>query len=136
MTYALSGALQAAVYAALNADATLTGLVAGAIYDAVPSGILPATYVSLGAERVRDASDATGSGALHRIFVSVVTTQPGFSTAKSVAGAVSDVLHDADLLLSRGRLVFLRFERAEARRIDAGAGREIRMIFRARVEDD
>jgi hypothetical protein len=135
MSYAMSGALQAAIYSALSGDAALTALIGSDVYDALPSGTLPETYVSLGRERVRDASDQTGDGALHSIDVSVFTSQSGFAGAKAVAAAVSDALHGADLALARGRLIFLRFERAEARRIDANAGREIRLRFRARVSD-
>jgi hypothetical protein len=67
--------------------------------------------------------------------ISVITSLPGFSGAKKVAAAVSDILHGADLTLARGRLVFLRFERAEARRIDSNSTREILLRFRARVDD-
>ena len=135
MSYAMSGALQTAIYDALTQDAALSSLVGTHIYDAVPTGTLPPTYISLGLERVRDASDGTGSGALHQVDISVLTTQPGFASAKAVAAAISDALHGADLGLARGQLVYLRFERAEARRIDANAGREIRLRFRARVDD-
>ena len=136
MSYAMAGALQAAVYDALTNDTTLSGLVGNDIYDAVPTGTLPETYVSLGRERVRDASDQSGHGADHRLEISVITTQPGFAGAKQIAAAISDTLNDADLNMSRGRLVFLHFERAEARRIDANSGREIVLRFRARVDDD
>lgn len=136
MSYALSAPLQAAVYGALTQDADLSILVQDHIYDAVPTGTLPETYVSLGQERVRDASDQTRDGALHRIDVSVFTTQPGFAAAKRVAARISDVLHGADLALSRGRLVFLHFERAEARRIAASSAREVLLRFQARVDDD
>jgi len=135
MTYAIAAPLQAAVYAALTQDTTLAGLVGDDIYDALPTGSLPDTYVSLGREDVRDASDQGVNGAIHRFEVSVITSQPGFARAKAVAAAVSDALHDADLALTRGRLVFLRFERAEARRIDRRAIREILLRFRARVDD-
>ena len=136
MSYAMSGALQAALYTALTGNAALTGLVGSDIYDAVPTGTLPETYVSLGREQVQDASDQSKSGALHRLEISVITTQPGFARAKQVAAAISDALHGADLPLSRGRLIFLRFERAQARRIESSSAREILLRFRARVDDD
>ena len=136
MSYGMSSALQAGIFDALSTDATLTGLVGTNIYDAVPTGELPETYVSLGRERVQDASDQTGNGALHRIEISVITMQPGFAGAKTVAAAISDRLHDGALTLSRGRVIYCRFERAEARRIDSKAGREIILRFRARVDDD
>lgn len=136
MSYAVSEPLQAAVFNALMADATLSSLVGANIYDAVPTGTLPSTYVRLGSETVTDASDNAGSGATHRFTVSVITTEPGFAGAKAVSGAVSDVLHDADLALTRGHLVSLRFERAVAARRDGGSTRQIDMRFRARVSDD
>ncbi|MEP3676932.1 DUF3168 domain-containing protein [Sulfitobacter sp.] len=136
MTYAISGALQTAVFEALSADALLSGLVGTAIYDAVPVGSLPQLYIRLGSETVRDASDISGDGAEHVLTVSVITTNPGFSGAKAVAAAVSDALHNAPLTLSRGRLVSLRFDRAAAQRIDGASGRQIDLRFRARVQDD
>ena len=136
MSYAMSAPLQAAVYQALSNDADLTTLVGPAIYDAIPSGTLPSLYVCLGPETVQDASDKTGSGAKHLFTVRVVTDVPGFSAAKEAAAAVSDVLHDAMLTLSRGRLVSLLFDRAVASRIDGATGRKIDLRFRARVEDD
>ncbi|MBD3662931.1 DUF3168 domain-containing protein [Sulfitobacter aestuariivivens] len=135
MTFALSGPLQAAVYAALSADAALAALVGGDVFDAVPSGTVPARYVLLGSETVTDASDLSASGAMHRFTVSVITSDPGFSGAKAIAGQVSDVLHDADLSLTRGSLVALRFERATAKRTNGGATRQIDLRFRARVDD-
>ena len=135
MSYALSAPLQAAVFAALSGDPVLGALVGNDIYNAVPSGMAPAVYVRLGSETVRDASDESGAGAVHRFAVSVITTNPGFSTAKAAAGAISDVLHNAQLTLSRGRLISLRFECAKAARIDAVSSRQIDLQFRARVQD-
>lgn len=136
MSFGMSGPLQAAVFDALSNDAALAGIVGTAIYDAVPTGSLPAIYVRLGSETVTDASDGSGDGALHRFTVSVITTSPGFAQAKAAAGAVSDVLHNADLALSRGRLVSLRFERAQAQRLESAATRQIDLRFAARVQDD
>lgn len=136
MSYAVSSALQEAVYQTLAGDETLGGHVGQAIYDALPSGKLPALYISLGPETVKDASDKTDRGADHRFTVSIVSTAPGFSTAKTVAAAVCDALVDADLTLNRGRLVSLGFDRATAKRTDAGNGRRIDLRFRARVEDN
>ncbi|AXI47041.1 DUF3168 domain-containing protein [Sulfitobacter sp. SK012] len=136
MSYAMASALQTAVFGALASDVALAGLVGTAIYDAVPSGALPEIYVRLGSETVTDASDATGAGAVHRFTVSVITANPGFASAKLAAAAVSDVLHNADLALNRGRLVSLRFDRATASRIDTASARQIDLRFRARVQDD
>ncbi len=135
MSYAISGALQAAVFEALSADLALGALVGSAVYDAVPAGSVPEIYVRLGSETVREASDGSGAGAVHFLTVSVITSSPGFASAKAAAAAVSDALHDADLTLTRGNLISLRFERATARRIDAASARQIDLRFRARVSD-
>jgi hypothetical protein len=101
----------------------------------VPPGTPAGTFVTIGPEDVRDKSDATGGAAEHDFSVSVVTDAAGFQTAKTVATAVSDALVNAQLVLLRGRLVGLWFQRAVARRVDSGALRRIDLTFRARVED-
>ncbi len=137
MSYGVSAALQAAIYQQLAGDAQVSALAGGAIYDALPAGTLPETYVTLGPEEVREASDRSGAGAMHRFTVSVVSETAGFSAAKVLAGAVCDALEGAALTLDRGRLVGLWFERASARRTGTGGAiRQIDLKFRARVEDD
>ncbi|MEQ9693233.1 DUF3168 domain-containing protein [Shimia sp. SDUM112013] len=136
MSYALAEPLQAAIYQHLQADATLAALIGDAIYDAVPAGDLPETYAVLGAETVRDRSDGSHAGALHALTVSVMSSVAGFTVAKSVAGRISDLLHEADLGLARGRLVFLKFDRATARREGSANARRIDLRFQARVEDN
>lgn len=134
MSYALSAPLQAAIYQHLRVDAQVQALVGAHVYDALPPGPVPALYVALGPEKVRDASDTTGGGAWHDVTLSVVSDSAGFQSAKTVAGAVSDAIESAALSLSRGRVVVLRFLRAEASRESAGV-RRIDLIFRARVDD-
>lgn len=136
MSYAMSGVLQAAIYNTLVNDAAVTSAVGAAVYDAVPSGALPDLYIRFGSETARDASDISGAGAEHELSVSVITTTAGFARAKEAAAAVSDALHNADMLLTRGRLVSLRFVRAKAARIDTVSARQIDLTFRARVQDD
>ena len=136
MSYGVSAALQRAVFAQLTGDAPLSALVGPAIYDAMPTGTLPPLYVVLGSEDVRDASDKTGAGAEHSFTVSLVTESAGFATAKEAAAAVSDALVGAPLILDRGSLVSLNFNKAKAARVGTGSMRQINMIFRARVADD
>ena len=135
MSYGVSAALQAAVFAALQADGALGALVGDAIFDAAPVGVVPGTYVTLGPEAVRDRSDMSGPGAWHDFTVSVVTDVAGFQSAKAIAAAVSDVLLGTPLAVSRGRVVGVWFRRAEARRAERSTIRRIDMTFRARVED-
>ena len=136
MSYGVAAALQSAVYARLSGDAALAALVGTAVFDVPPAGVLPDLYVVLGAEDVRDRSDAAGAGAAHDIRVTVVAAASGFMAAKQAAAAVSDALVDADLALDRGYLVSLQFLRAEARQGRDGASRRIELRFRARVGED
>lgn len=130
MSYGAAPALQAAVYRHLTEDPALAGV---AVHDALPPG--PAgTFVLVGPEEVRDASDKTGAGAEHRLAVSVISDGAGFLAAKTIAAAISDRLAGASLALARGRLVSLLFQRASARRIDEGEVRRIDLTFRARIE--
>lgn len=135
MSYALSGPLQTAVFAALQSDDTLAALVGDNIFDALPNGKLPKTYVALGPETVTEAGDGSDDGAWHNFVVSVVTQTAGFLAAKQAAGAISDALHEADLMLGRGHLIGLWFRKAKATR-ETGGIRRIDLTFRARVEDN
>ena len=132
----MSQALQSAVFARLSADPDLTALVGTAIYDSLPAGVLPSLYVSLGPETVRDRSDQTGRGARHDIVISVLSDAGGFAAAKAAAAAVNEALLGAELVLTRGRVVTLGFERAKALRVEAGRMRRIDLTFRVRTDDD
>ncbi|SFB83548.1 DUF3168 domain-containing protein [Tropicimonas isoalkanivorans] len=136
MSYGTSVALQAAIYQHLLADPALAALVGADIYDAVPSGLVPSLYVSLGPETVMPAGDKTAEGARHRFTVSVVSDGGGFLDAKAVAVAVSDALHGAKPALQRGTVVQMRFLKATAKRVGAGAKRRVDLRFEALVEDD
>lgn len=136
MSYALSAALQKGVYDLLAGDAEVAALSGGAIYDALPTGAVPDLFVSLGAERAETQTDSTGAVSRHRFTVSVIATDPGgFLRAKALAGAVGEALAGALPVLERGRVIALDFERADARRVSAGARRRIDLRFVARVED-
>lgn len=135
MSYGVSNALQTAIYGALVGDATLSGLVGSAIYDALPAGTLPDIYVALGPEEATAKQDSAGSVTTHVLTISVVGNLAGFASLKSAAGAVSDALGGAGLSLSRGHLISLEFQRARARKITENQSRQIDLWFRAIVED-
>lgn len=136
MTYAVGGALQAAVFGLLSADATLAGLVGGHIYDAAPGGDVPGLFVVLGDEAVRDRSDQSGQGAWHDFRIGVVTDDAGFASAKAAAAAVCDALIGQAPVLARGRVVSITFRQARTRRSEGGRLRKIDLTFRARVSDE
>ena len=135
MSYVLAPALQAAIFAHLSADAPLQALLGEALYDAIPPATPPATYVLIGPEEAFDRSDKTGHGAEHRLVISVVSNASGFLAAKEIAARICEVLDAPALTLSRGRLVAMWFDRAEARKIEGDQTRRIDLRFRARVED-
>ncbi|GFE66707.1 DUF3168 domain-containing protein [Litoreibacter roseus] len=135
MSYAISEALQTAVYNALSTDAELGMLVGASIFDAEPAGAVPPLYVAIGPETVKTRSDASGAGALHEFTLSVVSDTAGFAVAKRVAGRITDILIDADMNLARGRLVTCRFYKARAARVQNGGGRRVDLTFRAIVDD-
>jgi hypothetical protein len=131
MSYAAAAALQAAIYGVLAAAPALSGI---SIVDAMPSGAPPGTFVLIGPEVVVDQSDGTGAGAEHRFTISVISDADGFQTAKTLASAASAAVLAGGLSLGTGHLVAIHFQRAVARRLDAGTARRIDMSFRARVQ--
>jgi hypothetical protein len=136
MSYAVAAALQQAVYGRLASDDTLRDLVGQEIYDAIPPGTPPGTFVLVGPEEAVDRSDATARGAEHRLQISVVSSAAGFQRAKEVAAAISDAM----LLrpypqLGRGSVVGIWFQRANAARMRREGARRIDLSFRVLVED-
>lgn len=136
MSYGDGGALQEAVFGALQADMALSAVVGNDIFDQLPTGKTPNLFVSLGPETVVDRSDREADGAEHRFVVSVIGEASGFAKVKAAAAAVSDVLIDLDTGLSRGRLVYLRFDRAVVKRDGRRNLRRVDLRFVARVEDN
>jgi len=134
MSYDASGPLQAALYQHLSADPALSAQIGTALYDQVPAGTLPGTYVTLGPENARIRRDASGQIAVHDITISVYTDAGGFQGAKEVAATISTRLQDGDLALSNGRLLALDFTNARARLLRNGALRRIDLRFRARID--
>lgn len=135
MSYQLAPALQTAIFQHLSGDAALSAFLGSAIYDAIPPATPPSTYVLIGPEEVTDASDKTGHGAEHRLTISVLTNATGFLPAKEIAARITELLDTPALALTRGRLVAMWFDRAEARKIEGDQTRRIDLRFRARVED-
>jgi len=137
MSYAMSAALQEAVFMNLSGNGALVALVAG-IYDAPPAGDSTppiGTYITLGDEVAKDRSSAGHSGCTLDFEVNVHSDFAGYSAAKEVAGLVVDSLDWADLTLSRGALVNLKFLKSRARRGAAPETRRIALVFRAILDD-
>lgn len=130
MSYGAAGALQAAVHAALTGHPDLAGV---PVLDAVPTGS-GGTFVLIGPEEVRDASDKSGAGAEHRVEIAVLSDAAGFLTAKAAAAAACDAVEGLALPAADGRVVGVQFVKAVARRLEDGAMRRIDLSFRVRVD--
>lgn len=131
MSYAVSAAVQKAMYEALVADPPV-----GAIFDGAPEGEVPDTYAVIGAEDVRDRSSMDARLSEHRAIVTVYGAEAAFSSTKLMAGAICDRMLAGLPNLDRGRVVSIEFIRARARRVTSNAQRRIEMTFRLIVEDD
>ncbi len=126
-------ALQKAVFAALGADATLAGLVADRIYDAVPrDAAFP--YVSFGPAHLADWSTGTEAGAEHRLLLHIWSRAHGKTECLEIAGAITAILHDQALTLAANHLVNLRREAADATRDPDGRTWHGIVRFRAVTE--
>lgn len=136
MTYVLANALQRAVFLTLSQDPGVAAAVGTAVFDAAPSGAVPEVFVALGPERVDVVGDSGGAVARHVLTISVLSQETGgFARAKAAAAAVSEALDGATPGLDRGRVLSIRFLRADARRPTTGGRRRIDLRFEARVED-
>ncbi|RRH77318.1 DUF3168 domain-containing protein [Falsigemmobacter faecalis] len=131
MSYQGGAALQAGLYLCLS---TWPGLEDVLIADAVPGGTAPETWVLIGAEEVRDASDVSSSGAEHRLELSVLSRAAGFQQAKAVAAEISQALGAGGLSVAGSRVSGLWFHRARAHRLQGGALRRIDLTFRVRLD--
>jgi len=125
--------LQGAIVAALKADPGVTALIAGRVYDSVPSNaVFP--YVSYG------PSDSTSDDAecltAFSIFVQLDAWSRGvgFPEVKKIADAVRRALHDAPLVLPTNAMVYVRHEQTRTSRDPDGLTSHAAMSFESVVE--
>ena len=105
MTTSPSLELQGAIVARLKADAAVTALIAGRVYDRVPKKT-DYPYVSMGPsdELTDDADCITGFDI--SMQVDVWSTDVGGPEAKRIGDAVRAALHDQDLPIVANNLVY------------------------------
>jgi len=134
MPLAAEWSLQKAVFAALSADATLTGLIgAGRIHDDAPQqAAFP--YLTFGQSTVRDWSTVTEEGAEHALTFHVWSRAAGKQEAHAIMRVVRRVLHDQFLTLEDHRLINLRHELSETSRDPDGETVHGLIRFRAVTE--
>jgi hypothetical protein len=100
-------ALHDAIIARLKADAAVSELVAGRVYDSAPAKpTFP--YVKLDAQRVANLAECIDGS---EIFTTLhVFTDPvGTVEAKRIVGAITDSLHDAEFEIEDNTLKLLEF---------------------------
>ena len=138
MSYAMSDALQRAVYDRLSTDPAVAAIGGLSVFDAaLPAlpGSADELHVTIGEERVRDISSKTSTGARHDFTVSVHVFGEGFTRAKQAAGAICDTLLGTFPVLSRGIITDLQFLSAQADKGRVGEPRRVALRFRAFIED-
>jgi hypothetical protein len=138
MTAAFSWALQQGLHAALSADPDIAATVEGRILDGfIDAGATPpkGPSILIGEEHVRPWGSATEIGADHRIAVTLMAPEGGFSALKQLASRVCDAVLAAPPL-PRGRIVLASFLAARAKRHRNRGIRQIDLQFRVVIEDD
>lgn len=133
MTTAAS-ALQQAVVAALSDDTALTGMLGGArIFDHVPRRVTP-PYVAIAGSTVIDWSAGADRGAEVVLTLQVWSDLAGRSEVERIMGRVHELLDDREPALAGHRIVSLRHERTETRRLAEADRFQGIMRLRARIE--
>ncbi|MEM7683327.1 MAG: DUF3168 domain-containing protein [Paracoccaceae bacterium] len=139
MTYALAWPLQEALFSLICNSPACAEHFNGQVYDAPlpfsgeasPEGL----YLILGDDEAEDWSSATDAGAVHQVRLNVHAPRRGFAEAKRAAAALSDVILNSEIVLSRGRVINVRFVNAKTFRAESDALRRIELRFRMTLED-
>jgi len=126
--------LQVAIVACLKADADVTALIAGRVYDRVPQGVtLP--YVSFGTtQELPEDADGLDLSDLS-IQISVWSDDPGFAEGRRIAKAVIKALSGDTLTLNDNALTYLDLDSRRDLRDPDGLTTHIALGFRAAIEN-
>lgn len=128
--------LQKAVFAALSANAALTGaLGASRIHDHAPANVA-FPYLTFGRTTAFDWSTSTEEGVEHIFTIHVWSKTQGKAQALAIMEIVKTALHDTELTLEGYRLVNMRREFEEVRFDDDLAVYHGLLRFRAVTEPD
>lgn len=127
-------ALQSAIVAALNADATLVSLLGGAktFEHAPPTTNYP--WIAFEQLSARDFSASVYPGHEHRCSLICVSRQPGTKEALAIAERVVEILQDAALSLDGHRLINLQTTNVEIIRAGKEPTRKARVSLRVVTE--
>ncbi len=108
MSLDASWPLQQAVHAALVADATLSALVSGRIYDRPPQDVA-FPYLTLGDTEVSPVGSGDTVASVHVLTIAVWSRANGRREAKEIMSALTAALNDARLPLAGHVLVSLHW---------------------------
>lgn len=139
MTEDASHELQVAIVAALKADADVSALVSGRIYDVVPaqagSNTAQFPYVSFGGSQdFPEDADCIDISEL-TIRLDVWSREPGFAEGRKIAKAVRRVLDQDALSLTDNALVYFTYLRRDDIRAPDGLTTQIALTFSAGIEN-
>jgi hypothetical protein len=110
-------ALQTALFARLTTDAGMLAAVGGPrIHDAVPQPP-EFPYVTFGQSIVRDAASDLAAADEHQLTFHVWSRARGRAQTWQIIEALRTALHEQSIALDGHRLINLRLEFAEARRL-------------------
>ena len=101
--------VQAAIVAALKADAGVGAVVGDRIYDRAPEGVA-FPYVSIGAETGSPWEGSTLSGWEMVLQIDIWSRKPGAVEARQAMAAVSAALHRAEMTIAGNAFVLCNLE--------------------------
>lgn len=125
--------LQGAIVARLKADAALTTLISGRVYDQPPD---PVTYpyVTIGeAQFLRDDATCISGGEIY-LTMHGWSRSVGFPEVRRVADAMANSLHLAPLTLATNRLISIMYRQTRVFRDPDGLTSHAVIDFVANVE--
>ncbi len=127
-------ALQQAIYTTLITNTALTTALGGLrIHDEVPQPqAFP--YVSFGAATIEDDDTSTERSDLHTCELHIWSRARGRTEVHALVDLVRARLHDQPLTLTGHRLINLRHEKTETRRLPDGETLQSTVHFRAVTE--
>ena len=114
MTGFVADKLQAAVFAALSADVTLSAMVTDVYDEPIVGAVMP--YVAFGETKTKPFDTKNSVGADTNFTVEIWSDDPGHMEAKEIMAQVDEVLHQADLILDGHSLMFLFMTEASVKR--------------------
>ena len=133
MTLSACWELQKALHAALVADAALSSLVGGRVFDRPPQDA-DFPFVTLGDSEVEPDGGGSEGAAIHRLALSVWSRGRGRRETKEIMSAADAALRDASLPMTGHVLVNLYLERASVAYASEAEALRGRLIFRAYTE--